>query len=128
MGTVSILRDDLRQARSVLDEALELSVAARSTGGVTLCLAAYAQLAFAEGHPQQAARLEGAAEGLRRRVGLRAWPTLRQSEDELVTRTRQTLGTERFDQAFSAGSGLSQREAVATARSRPGTGTGTQTS
>ena len=37
---------------------------------VTLSLAGYAQLALAEGDPQRAARLEGAAEGLRRRVGL----------------------------------------------------------
>jgi hypothetical protein len=37
---------------------------------VTLCLVAYAWLAFADGDPERAAQLEGAAEGLRRRVGL----------------------------------------------------------
>jgi hypothetical protein len=39
----------------------------RSTPFVTLCLAGYAQLAFADGDPDRAALLEGAAEGLRRR-------------------------------------------------------------
>ena len=63
-----------------------------------------------------AARLAGAAEGMRRRAGLRVWPTLRYAEAELVARLRQTLGAERFDQAFSAGSGLSRREAVTDAR------------
>jgi len=101
--------------------ALELSVAARSTASVTLCLAAYARLATAEGDPGRAALLAGAAEGLRRRAGLRLWPTLRPAEAELVTEVRQMLGAERFDQAFSSGSGLSQREAVTAARSPRGT-------
>ena len=118
LGTLSIQGDDLRQARALLDEALDLSVAARNTAGVALCLTAFAQLASEEGDPGPAARLAGAAEGLRRRAGLRVWPTLRRAEAELVARLRQTLGAERFDQAFSAGSGLSQREAVSAARSQ----------
>jgi len=98
-------------------------VAARNTAGVALCLATYARLASEEGDPGRAARLAGAAEGMRRRAGLRVWPTLRYAEAELVARLRQTLGAERFDQAFSAGSGLSRREAVTDARSQPGTRT-----
>jgi hypothetical protein len=90
-----------------------------------LCLAAHAWLALADGDPERAALLEGAAEGLRRRVGLPTWPLLRQVEAELVARVRQRLGAGHFDQAFSAGSALTQREAVATARDRPDTGTGT---
>jgi predicted ATPase len=123
LGTLSIARDDLRQARALLDEALDLSVSARNTAGVALCLAAYAELASEEGDPGPAARLAGAAEGLRRRAGLRVWPTLRHAEAELVAQLRQALGAERFDAAFSAGSGLSQREAVTAARSRPSTRT-----
>ena len=123
LGTLSIQGDDLRQARALLDEALDLSVAARSPNGVALCLAAYARLASEEGDPGRAARLAGAAEGLRRRAGLRVWPTLRHAEAELTTQLRQTLGAEQFDQAFSAGSGLSQREAVTAARSRHSTQT-----
>ena len=125
LGSMCILRGDLRQARAVLQEALELSVAARSTGGVTLCLAACAQLAFAEGDRGRAALLAGAAEGLRRRAGLRVWPTLRQGEDELVAQARQMLGAERFDQAFSAGSALTQQQAVATVPDQRRTGTKT---
>ena len=123
LGTLSIMGGDLRQARVLLDEALDLSVAARNTAGVALCLAMYARLASEEGDPGRAARLAGAAEGMRRRVGVRVWPTLRYAEAELVAQLRQTLGAERFDQAFSAGSGLSQREAVTDARSQPSTRT-----
>ena len=77
---------------TLLDEALDQSLAARSTAFVTLCLAAFAQLAFAEGDPDRAALLAAAAEGLRRRAGLRAWPVLRRGEAELVAQIRQTLG------------------------------------
>jgi hypothetical protein len=92
---------------------------------VTLCLAGYAQLTFAEEDPDRAAPLEGAAEGLRRRVGLRAWPHLRRVEAELVAQLRQRLGAGRFDQALTAGSRLTQREAVAIVRDQRGTRTQT---
>jgi hypothetical protein len=63
---------------------------------------------------ERAARLQGAAEGLRRRVGLPAWPHLRKVEAELVTQVREQLGADRFDQARSAGARLTRRQAVAT--------------
>jgi hypothetical protein len=46
-------------------------------------------------------------------------------EAELVNKVRQRLGTGQFDQAFSAGSGLTQREAVAIVRDQRGAGTQT---
>ena len=125
LGILAVLRGGLDEARALLEEALDLSLAARGMWFVTLCLAGYAQLALAEGDLQRAARLEGAAEGLRRRAGLSAWPPLRRMEADLVAQIRQRLGAGQFDQAFSAGSGLTQREAVAIARNQPSTGTQT---
>jgi predicted ATPase len=121
LGILAVLRGRLDEARALIDEALDRSLAARSTPFVTLCLAGYAQLALAEGDPERAALLEGAAEGLRGRVGLPAWPHLRRVEAELVTQLRQRLGAGRFEQAFTAGSGLTQREAVAIVRDQRGT-------
>jgi len=121
LGILAVLRGGLDEARALLDEALDLSLAARSTPFVTLCLAGYAQLAFADGDPDRAALLEGAAEGLRRRVGLPAWPHLRRMEADLVAQVRHRLGSSRFDQAFSAGSGLTQRDAVAIVQDQRGT-------
>ena len=66
LGILAVLRGRLDEARALLDEALDLSLAARSTRFVTLCLAGYARLALAEGDPERAARLKGAADGLRR--------------------------------------------------------------
>jgi predicted ATPase len=125
LGILEVFGGRLDQARALLDQALDLSLAAGSTSFVTLCLAAHAWLALAEGDPQKAALLEGAADGLRRRVGLPTWPLARQVEADLVARVRQRLGAGRFDEAFSAGSALNQREAAAKAWNRPHTGTRT---
>ena len=120
LGVLAVLRGRLDEARPLL-EALDLSVATRSTPVVTLCLAGYAQLALADDDQDRAALLEGAAEGLRRRVGLWAWPHVRRVEADLVAQVRLRLGTARFDQAFSAGSVLTPREAVALARDQRAT-------
>jgi predicted ATPase len=119
LGILAVLQGRLDEAPAVLAEALELSRAAHSTQFVALCLAGYAWLALARGDLDQAARLEGAAEGLRGRVGLRAWPHLRKVEADLVAQIRQRLGAGPFDRAFSEGSVLTQQQAVATAQDQP---------
>jgi hypothetical protein len=124
LGVLAVLRGKLDEARALLEEALDLSLAARSTPFVTLCLAAYARLALAEGNPERAAWLKGAAEGLRQRVGLPAWPDLRRLEERLAAQIRQELSAAQFDQAFSAGSGLTQRQAIDMVRDQHGTGPG----
>jgi len=113
MGTLAITQGQLDQARLLLDDALALSVGAYSTNSVTLCLIAFARLAFAEGDPERAALLAGAAEGLRRRVGLRAWPMLRQGEADLSGQIRLALGPDRFSKMTETGSRLNRQEAVA---------------
>ena len=74
-----------------------------------------------EGNAKRAALLAG-SRGLRRRVGLRAWPLHRRAEAELVDQIRQALGADRFDQAFAAGAELTQQEAVDVVRDRRGAG------
>jgi hypothetical protein len=106
-----------------LDEGLELSLATRSTRNVTLCLTAFAQLAFVEGDGERAVLLAGAAEGLRQRVGLRAWPLQRQGEAQMVAQIRRAVDADRFDQGFGAGTRLNRREAVAAVRDQQGAGT-----
>jgi tetratricopeptide (TPR) repeat protein len=116
LGTLALVRGRAEEARALLDEALGLSLAARSTRSVTLCLAALARWALVAGDPERAALVAGAAEGLRRRAGLQAWPMLRPGEAELVAQVRQALGADHFDQVFATGTRLTQREAVAAAR------------
>jgi predicted ATPase len=125
LGTVNVMRGRLDQARELLDEALDLSLAIYVIRNVSLCLVAYARLALAADDPERAALLAGAADGLRRRAGMGAWPMLRQTEAALLDQIRQVLGMDRFEQTYEAGTQLSQREAVAAARER---GAGTQRS
>jgi predicted ATPase len=123
LGILAVVRGRLDEAGGLLSEALALSVASRSTPLVNLTLAAYARLSLAAGAPEQAARLAGAAAGLRQRGGLSAWPMLRRGEADLVAQIRQALDPQQFDHAFSAGTRLSQREAVAFVRDRGDTET-----
>jgi predicted ATPase/class 3 adenylate cyclase len=118
LATLALVRRRPEEARALLDEALGPSLATHSTRSVTLCLAAFARWALAAGDPERAALVAGAAEGLRRRAGLRAWPILRPEEAKVVAEVRQALGAGRFDQVFAAGARLTQREAVAAARDR----------
>jgi tetratricopeptide (TPR) repeat protein len=123
LGILATVQGRFGQARELLDEALEVSLTNRITRHVTMCLVAFAQLAFAERDPGRAALLAGAAEGLRSRAGFSTWPTMRRGEAELAAQIRQALGDGRFGEAFAAGSALSQQEAVAAIRDRPTDGT-----
>ncbi|MGY1633747.1 ATP-binding protein [Geodermatophilus sp. SYSU D01186] len=87
-----------------------------STLTLTFSLGAAAQLALAGGDARRAATALGAAEGLRRRAGLRAWPVSRRAEAELIGRVTQELGAEGYGAASAAGSELGSREAVALVR------------
>jgi len=113
LATVAIMQGKLDQGHELLDEALALGEQAHSTRSVTLCLIAFARLALAEGDPEQAAMLAGAAEGMRRRVGLRSWPMVRQSEAELIEQIRNGLDPARFSKMTEVGSRLTRQQAVA---------------
>jgi tetratricopeptide (TPR) repeat protein len=125
LGILALVRGRLEEARALLDEGLELSLATHSTRNLTLCLTALAQLAFVEGDGERAALLTGAAEGLRQRVGLRAWPLQQQGEAQMVVQFRQALDADRFDQVFAAGTQLNRREVIAAVRDWRGAGTAT---
>jgi predicted ATPase len=123
LGILAIVRGRPEEARALLDEGLELSLATHSTRDVTLCLTAFAQLAFVQVQGERAALLAGAAEGLRQRVGLRAWPLQQQGEAQMVAQIRQALGADRFDQAFAAGVRLNRQQAIAAVRDPSSIGT-----
>jgi hypothetical protein len=101
----------------VLHEALDLSLALHSIRNVILCLVEFAQLAFDESDSERAALLMGAAEGLRRRAGLRRgrprggrlswWP-----------RSAGRSGRTASRRSSQPASRLNRREAVAAAQAR----------
>jgi predicted ATPase len=118
LGILAGMQGRLDEGRASLDEALSLSLALHTTALTTLCLGGFGRLALAEGEAERAATLAGAADGLRRRAGVRAWPMLRWPETELVDDLRAALDADAFEQAFAAGGRVSRREAAATARDR----------
>jgi predicted ATPase len=125
MGTVALAQGRLDQARDLLGEALDQGLSANTTSSVAVGLMAVARLALADGDPGRAALLAAAAEGLRRRAGLRVWPVLRRGEAELVAHIRGALRASAFDEKYATGARLSRREAVAIARDQPGASTPT---
>jgi tetratricopeptide (TPR) repeat protein len=118
LGTLAIMQGRLDDAGTLLDEGLTESLDAENTVGVTMSLAAHARLALVQGTPDRAAVIFGAAEGLRRRVGLRVWPTLRRGEAELAEQLEHALSADRYQKEFATGSALSRREAAAMVRGK----------
>jgi predicted ATPase len=117
LASLAVEAGDLEEARALLLESVNTSEDTElSTPTVTFALVASAQLALAEGDPKRAATALGAADGLRRRAGLRGWPSTRRAESELVTRVVEAADPETFEEAFATGSALGQREAVALVR------------
>ncbi len=117
LASLAVRAGRLEEARAQLVESVDASEDTElSTQTVTFSLVAYAQLALAEGDARRAAIALGAADGLRRRAGLRAWPSMRPGEAELATRVAQEMDPDVFEDDFAAGSELDQREAVALVR------------
>jgi predicted ATPase len=117
LASLAVRAGRLEEARARLVESVEAGEDAElSTQTVAFSLVAAAQLALAEGDARRAATALGAADGLRQRAGLRAWPSMRPGEAELATRVMQELDPEVFKDAYAVGSEANQREAVALVR------------
>jgi predicted ATPase len=100
-------------AREMLGEALASAEEAEvmNTHTITFSLVAFAQLLLAEGDARRAAIALGAAEGVRERSGIRAWPSLRQGEALLLEWARRDAA-DVFEDAFSNGYSFTRAQAV----------------
>jgi predicted ATPase len=117
LASLAVGAGRLDEARALLVESVDSGAGNEpSTLTLTFSLVAAAKLALAEGDARRAAQALGAAEGLRRRAGLRAWPSTRRAEAELVTHVSQAIDPDGFEAAWAAGAELTHREAVALVR------------
>ena len=117
LAALAVRAGHLDEARAFLLASVDSSANAEpSTVNLTFSLVATAMLALAEKDAERAAMALGAADGLRRRAGLKAWPSMRRGEADLATRVAQGIGPVDVDRAFAAGSELSHLEAVALVR------------
>ena len=120
LASLAVRTGRLETARAHLLESVDAREGTELTAQTAaFALVAAAQLALAEGDARRAATALGAADGLRQRVGVRAWPSMRRGEEELAARVAQEAEPGVFEDAFAAGSALSQREAVAFVRGAP---------
>jgi ATP/maltotriose-dependent transcriptional regulator MalT len=118
LATLAVRDGRLADARGLLAASVDASEQTDlSTLTVTFALVAAAHVALDEGDARRAAKALGAAESLRRRAGLRAWPSMRRIEAELVKTVTQEIDPAEVDDAFAAGADLTHREAAALARS-----------
>ncbi|HWM18907.1 MAG TPA: DUF4062 domain-containing protein [Ilumatobacteraceae bacterium] len=114
LASLAVRAGHLDDARALLVEAVHaIQDTHRSALTLSFALIAHAELTLAEGDNRAAVMALGAADGLRKRAGLRAWPLIRQSESELIARLVQQTDPEVYRDAFAAGSELHARDALA---------------
>jgi tetratricopeptide (TPR) repeat protein len=120
-GLGELARDtgDLAAARVYLTEALTISRQLRMKYAVTLCLHNFAALARAEGHPEDAAMLYGAAAATRESIGAVLSPENTKAMEPELAVLQSTLGAERFSAAYRSGQALNWEQAVVQALQEP---------
>ena len=116
IGVVRHDRGELVVAMARYGESIE---ALSRVGGVWYLSSPFGGIAAlsAESHPEEAARLLGAARALQDRGGANPWTTEIERNTLALERARSALGVAAFERAFQAGYGMQIDDAVAIARS-----------
>jgi predicted ATPase len=113
LASLAVICGRLPEAHTHLQESLDVGERTElSTQTVTFSLIAFARLALAEREVERAAVALGAADGLRRRAGLRAWPSMRRGESELTDHVMNEADPGVYERGFATGTTLSQAEAI----------------
>jgi non-specific serine/threonine protein kinase len=118
LGTVAAAyceRGDLAASRTAYAEVLDLWVACADGRGIAGAIAGIAGLSLATGRTEQAARLLGAAENVRRELGVQFVAHHLYAQHVLAT-ARSRLDAHAFDQQWTAGQQLGVEDAIAECR------------
>ena len=119
LATVELDRGDLTSMRAFLATSLEGFWALGDLWGVGAFLEVAARGAVVGGEPARAARLFGAATGLREAIGAPLKATFRAGHDQNVAAARAALGEATFAAAWDIGRGLTVPAAIAEAVAPP---------
>jgi hypothetical protein len=103
LALVALLRGDLARARTILREALDLSLALNNRWYTAYCLEGFGSLAALEQDGERAARLFGAADALRSAVNAPQTPFDQALYQGFVLGARALCGEEHYAEAFAAG-------------------------
>jgi predicted ATPase/class 3 adenylate cyclase len=116
-GRVGLALHDHPTASTRFKESLDLRREMGAKRGVADSLESLAFVALNAGQAARAARLCGAASGLRDAIGAPVEPVERPGYDDLLDATRALLGDTSFDSAWAAGRAQSLEHAIAEAMS-----------
>src|SRR5262249_54302749 len=105
-GELALRQGDYGAARALWMESLAIHRERGSKGGIAKGLERLAAVSVAEAYPERAARLFGAAEGLRAAMGALLPPADRAEHDRSVATARTALGEEAFAAAWAEGRAL----------------------
>jgi predicted ATPase/DNA-binding CsgD family transcriptional regulator len=125
---VAIAKGEAEPAERDIHEALALGTQIGAHLGIPDILECLADLRYGAGSFRDAARLCGAAHGIRKRMGAVRFKIWEAGYEASLTALRKRLGKKEFDRAWAEGDALSVHEAVAYAqrgrggRKRPATG------
>jgi tetratricopeptide (TPR) repeat protein len=104
------------EARDLVDVALTACETVRVYDGLSYGLEAAARYAWGQGDVENAARLLGAADGLREEAGVPIWGARLTRFETFADSLRRALDVERFDAAWSGGRALGFDPALDAAR------------
>jgi predicted ATPase len=103
LAELRIVQRRLDEARELLVVALAAHTAVRLYDGASYAFEAVAQLAGEAGRSEDAARLLGAADGVRNEAGIPIWGPRLSRFETLKASVRDALGDESFDSAWADG-------------------------
>jgi predicted ATPase len=102
---------DLERARSLLAESLTLARRLGELNGIAYCFDTFAGLAAAEGDPQEASLLFGAADAVRSSIGALRPPDQQPLYEHWLARTLSQLGPAAYSTKYEDGRSLDLEEA-----------------
>ena len=112
LADVAIAESDLSRAVALNTRSLALRAQMEDSLGIANSLEGMAAMAIAADGPQRAARMLGAAQGLRARLGAASSPREERELNHLRTAITDKLGTELAERELSAGQQLTVSEAI----------------
>jgi predicted ATPase/class 3 adenylate cyclase len=119
LADVALGQGEYDQAAALGKESLTLAAEMDHKWWIYVNLTDLAEVALGRAQPERAARLLGAAERLRKTIGLQVWPQAQADFDRRLARSRAALGEAAFQAAWAAGESMSPAETMAYALREP---------
>jgi predicted ATPase/DNA-binding CsgD family transcriptional regulator len=113
LGHAAFVQDDYAKARTFYEEALAILQELGVKWLIAACLDGLAEVAVAQGQPEWAAHLLGAAALLREALGVSPPPYNLANYERTVATTRAQLGEERFAAAWAEGREMTLEQVLA---------------